>query len=158
MQKRNILSERYNILKNVSDYINEYLNPSKKNFYDVPREDYIEPKSIEEILNMIDINVDAYYRSLEISDDNDFQIHQRRTPTSCFVNNYFKVGLEAWEANMDIQPVFNEKKVVAYMHAYLSKSEDTYSNAMKQALKASIKNKCSDYEQMKAISRAYSSN
>ena len=59
---------------------------------------------------------------------------------------------------MDIQPVFNEKKVVAYMHAYLSKSEDTYSNAMKQALKASIKNKCSDYEQMKAISRAYSSN
>ena len=59
---------------------------------------------------------------------------------------------------MDIQPVFNEKKVVAYMHAYLSKSENTYSNAMKQALKASIKNKCSDYEQMKAISRAYSSN
>ena len=62
-------------MKNVSDYINEYLNSSKKNFYDVPREDYIEPKSIEEILNMIDINVDAYYRSLEISDDNDFQIH-----------------------------------------------------------------------------------
>ena len=59
---------------------------------------------------------------------------------------------------MDIQPVFNEKKVVAYMYAYLSKSEDTYSNAMKKALKASIKSKCSDYEQMKAISRAYSSN
>ena len=74
-KKKDILSERYNILKNVSDYINEYLNPSKKNFYDVPREDYIEPKSIEEILNMIDINVDAYYRSLEISDDNNFQIH-----------------------------------------------------------------------------------
>ena len=54
---------------------------------------------------MLDINADAYYRSLEISDDNDFQIHLRRTPTSCFVNNYFKVGLEAWEANMDIQPL-----------------------------------------------------
>ena len=54
---------------------------------------------------MLDINVDAYYRSLEISDDNDFQIHLRLTATSCFVNNYFKVGLEAWEANMDIQPL-----------------------------------------------------
>ena len=61
---------------------------------------------------MLDINVDAYYRSLEISDDNDFQIHLRGTATSCFVNNYFKVGLEAWEANMDIEPVFNEKKCV----------------------------------------------
>ena len=69
---------------------------------------------------MLDINVDAYCRPLEISDDNDFQIHLRLTATSCFVNNYFKVGLEAWEANMDIEPVFNEKKAVAYMCAYLS--------------------------------------
>ena len=145
-------------MKTVSDYINESLNPSKHNFYDGQREDYIEPKSIEEILNMLDINVDAYYRSLEISDDNEFQIHLRRTPNSCFVNNYFRVGLEAWKANMDIQPVFNEKKAVPYMCAYLSKSEDTCSNAMKQALKVSIENKCSNYEQMTAIACAYSSN
>ena len=93
-EKKEILTERYNILKTVSDNINEYLNPSKHNFYDVQREDYIKPKSVEEILNTPDINVDAYYRSLEISDDNDFQIHLRRTPNSCFVNNYFRVGLE----------------------------------------------------------------
>ena len=145
-------------MKTVSDYINEYLNPSKRNFYDVQREDCIEPKSIEEILSMPDINVDAYYRSLKISDDNDFQILLRRTPNSCFVNNYFRVVLEAWEANVDIQPVLNEKNAVAYMRAYLSKSEDTCSNAMKQALKVSIENKCSNYEQMKAITRTYSSN
>ena len=59
---------------------------------------------------------------------------------------------------MDIQPVFNEKKPVANMCAYLGKSEDTCSSAMKQALKVSIENKCSNYEQMKAIARAYSSN
>ena len=57
----------------MSDFINEYLNQSKCNFYDVQREDYIEP--IEEILNMLDINVGTYYRSLEMSDDNDLQIH-----------------------------------------------------------------------------------
>ena len=64
-------------MKTVSDNINEYLNPSKHNFYDVQREEYIEPKPIEEILNMLDINVGVYYRSLEISDHNDFQIHLR---------------------------------------------------------------------------------
>ena len=157
-KKKEILTERSNILKTVSDYINEYLNPSKHYFYDVQREDYIEAKSTEEILNMLDINVDAYYKSLEISDDNDFQIHLRQNPTSCFVNNYFKVSLEAWEANMGIQPVFNEKKAVAYICAYLSTSEDTCSNAMKQTLKVSIENKCSNYEQMKAIARTYFSN
>ena len=52
--------------------------------------------------------------------------------------------------------MFNKKKVVAYMCAYLSKSEDTCSNAMKQALKVSIENKCSNYDQMKAIACAYS--
>ena len=59
---------------------------------------------------------------------------------------------------MDIQAVFDQKKAVAYMCAYLSKSEDICSNAMKQALKVSIENKCSNYEQVKAIARAYSSN
>ena len=80
-------------MKVVSNYINEYLNPSKHNFYDVQIEDYIEPNSVEEIWDMLDINVDAYYRSLEISDDNDFQIHLRWTQDSCFVNNYCRVGL-----------------------------------------------------------------
>ena len=64
----------------VSDYINKHLNSSKCNFYDVPREDYIEPKSTEEILNLLDLNVGAYYRSFEMSDDNNLQIHLRRTP------------------------------------------------------------------------------
>ena len=65
---------------------------------------------------VVDINVDSYYRSLEISEnDNDFQIHLRRNPTSRFVNNYFKAGLEAWETNKDIKPMFNKKKAVAYM-------------------------------------------
>ena len=39
----------------------------------------------------------------------------------------------AWEANMDIQPVFNHYKAVAYMSTYLSKTENECSVAMKQA-------------------------
>ena len=74
------------------------------------------------------------------------------------MNNYFKIGLSAWQANMDIQPVFNEHKAIAYMCAYLSKSEESCSYVMKQALKIFIKNEENSYEQMKAIAQAYTSN
>ena len=69
-----------------------------------------------------------------ISDDDDFQIHLGRLPDSYFVNNYFADGLIVWEANLDIQPVFNHYKAVAYMCAYLSKSEDECPHEMKQAV------------------------
>ena len=46
------------------------------------------------------------YNSLSISTDNDFPIHMKRLPNLCFINNYFVDGLSAWEANLDIQPVF----------------------------------------------------
>ena len=52
------------------------------------------------------------------------------------MNNYFCDGLMAWEASMDIQLVFNHYKAVAYMCAYLSKSESECSVAMKQAVQA----------------------
>ena len=41
----------------------------------------------------------------------------------------------AWEANIDIQPVFNHYKAVACMFAYLPKSENECSVAMKQAVR-----------------------
>ena len=62
-------------------------------------------------------------------------------------------GLMAWQANIDIQPVFNCYKVVTYMCAYFSKSEDETSEAMKQAAKEAITINKSKVEQIKA--RAY---
>ena len=104
--------------------IDNELNPSKKNFLNSTKEDYEELKSIDEILASLEISKHDYEEALSIFDDNDFQIHYKRPPNSCFVNNYFCDGLMAWEANMDIQPVFNHYKAVAYMCAYLSKSEN----------------------------------
>ena len=118
------MQQRNNILKKVKNYIDNELNPSKKNFLDSTKEDYEELKSIDEILASLEISKHDYEEALSISDDNDFQIHYKRPPNSCFVNNYFCDGLMAWEANMDIQPVFNHYKAVAYMCAYLSKSEN----------------------------------
>ena len=61
----------------------------------------------------------------------------------------------AWQANIDIQPVFNHYKAVTYMCAYFSKSEDETSEAMKQAAKEAVTTNKSKFEQMKAIARAY---
>ena len=61
--------------------------------------------SILDILREFYINEDDYYNALGISKDNDYELHLVRIPNSCFVNNYFKSGLLAWQANMDIKPV-----------------------------------------------------
>ena len=75
---------------------------------------------------------------------------------SCFVNNYFRTGLLAWEANLDIQPVFNHYKAVTYMCAYLSKTEDECSHAINQAFNEAMTSKLTNYDQMKSIAWAYS--
>ena len=136
-------------------YIDNELNKSKKNFLDSTKEDYEELKPIEEILASLEISKHDYEQALSISDDNDFQIHCKRPPSSCFVDNYFCDGLMAWEAHMDIQPVFNHYKAVAYMCAYLSKSENECSVAMKQAVRDACEKELNNYEQMKSVAKAY---
>ena len=123
---------------------------------DNSKDDYEQVKSFDEILENLDITKSEYENALKISDDNDFQIHWRRNiqihlPDSRFVNNYFADGLIAWEANLDIQSVFNHCKAVAYICAYLSKSKDEDSHAMKQAVEDAFLKKLDNYHQMKLI-------
>ena len=66
------------------------------------------------ILNQLEFTESEYYEALSIYSDNDFQIHFRRPPNSCFINNYFDEGLLAWNANLDMQPVINHCKTVTY--------------------------------------------
>ena len=96
------MQQRNNILKKVENYID---NPSKKNLLDSTKDDCEEINKIDEILASLEISKHDYKEALSISEDNDFQIHYKRPPNSCFVNNYFCDGLMAWEANMNIQPL-----------------------------------------------------
>ena len=73
--------------------------------------------------------------ALKFFDDNSLQLDLRRSTNSSFVNNNFDIGLLAWEANIDIQPVFDYYKAVTYICSYLSEQEDECSQAMKQDLK-----------------------
>ena len=94
-------------MKKEKNYIDNELNPSKKKFLDKTKDNYAELKSIEEILSLLEISSKDYEEARSISYDRDFQIHYKRASNSCLVNNYFCDGLMAWEANMEIQPVFN---------------------------------------------------
>ena len=66
------------------------------------------------------------------------------------MNYCFCDGLMAWGANMDIQPVFNH-----YKCAYLSKSENECSVAMKQAAQDAFEKELNNYEHMKSVANAY---
>ena len=90
--------------------------------------------------------------------DDDYELHLIRPPKSCFANNYFDTGLRAWQANMDIQPVFNEYKAVAFMCSYFSKSEKKFSFAMKKAAREAFDTKLDQFNTMKNILKAYTSN
>ena len=108
-------------------------------------------KTIEEILPVLEISKKDYEAVLSISEDSDYQFYLKRPPNSCFVNNCFTDGLLAWEANIDIQPVFNHSKAAAYICAYLSKSEDECSQAISQALKEAFEDKLDSYQQIKSV-------
>ena len=154
--KHSVLVKRKEILSKVKDYINTNLNPAKVNFYDSSKDTFVNLKSISEVLEELGISEVEYESALKISDDQGFQLHLKRPTDSCFVNNYFDIGLLAWEANIDIQPVFNYYKAITYMCSYLSKEEDECSQEMKQAFKETIESGASYYEQMNSVAHAYS--
>ena len=136
--KNSILNERERILKTVKQYIDSNLDPRRKNILNPFKENFEEVSSIH-ILMELNITEEEYYNALSISSDSDFQIHIKREPNACFISNFFIEKLQAWKANIDIQPVVNHYKAVTYMYAYFSKSEDETSEAMKQAAKEALK-------------------
>ena len=67
--------KRKEIVRKVKDYINDFLNPSKTNFFGPSRNDFIEIKSIFKVLKELNISEEEYENALKISDDNDFLLH-----------------------------------------------------------------------------------
>ena len=154
--KDEIIKKRDTILSSVKNYIDANLNPRKHNILDPRKENFVVVPTISEILAELNISTHEYYEALSISSDSDFQIHLKRQPNECFINNYFIEGLEAWRANIDIQPVFNHYKAVTYMCAYFSKAENETSESLKQAAREANKLGNTEKEKMRAVARAYS--
>ena len=75
-----------------------------------------------------------YCWALCISSDNNFKLHLKKDTNSCFVNNYNPALLKAWQANIDLQSVYIYYKAVSWMTACFSKSENSTSEEMKEAV------------------------
>ncbi|RMX59852.1 hypothetical protein pdam_00023032, partial [Pocillopora damicornis] len=64
-----------------------------------------------------------YYWALSTSSDSDFDLHLKRPLGNCFINNCSVAGIKSFRANVDLQPVFNHFKCVAYVCSYFTKDE-----------------------------------
>ena len=69
-------------------YINEKLDPRKVNILNQRNADYKKVLSITDMLCELGITEDEYYNALSISSNEYFQIHLKREPNACFINNY----------------------------------------------------------------------
>ena len=97
----------------------------------------------------------VFSRKWYFSCSEDFQIHLKRSPNSCFGDNHFSEKLLAWEANLDIQPVFKQCKAIAYMSAYLSNCEYEFFQAMSQAVRGEFEHNLDNYKPMKSVAHTY---
>ena len=104
-EKSKMLEKRKGILQKAKTYIDTHLNPKKNNIHYPDKPDYCKPKTIEAILDELNIEKADYEWALSISIDSTFQIQFKKAPDLCFINNYFPDDLIAWEANIDIQVV-----------------------------------------------------
>lgn len=95
---------------------------------------------------LLNISKNEYEWALSISDEDNLQIHTEQPPNSCFVSSHFSEGLQAWNVNIDIQSVFDSYKAMAYMCAYLSKSEDERSQIMKHLVQDAVETKFQIYD------------
>ena len=146
-QKSCALTRRADILKAVKSTINIICDPSNPN--------YKANLTAEEILISAGVSEQDYYWALAISSDSDFDLHLKRPPDSCFINNYFIAGIKAFAANVDLQPVFNHYKCITYICSYFSKDETECSQAITNAAKEARNSNLNIQDSLKKIGAAF---
>ena len=64
-EKKEVLTWRNTLLRQVKSYIDNNLNPAKVNMIDPTKENFTQPLHIKEILDEFEISMDDYYRALK---------------------------------------------------------------------------------------------
>ena len=90
-----------------------------------------------------------YRRAVEQCPFKGSTILLRRDLDEIFINNYNPEMIVAWNANIDLQPVFDYYAVITYVVDYWSKGDDTLTDVLKTAAKQLAKDddarkKCQD--------------
>ena len=147
-ERKRTLTQRHVTLTKVKQFIDHFLNPHDKN-------NYKGNMTIDEILSFLEITKREYYTYLATAGGDEYEIHLKRPPNSCFINNYNPVVLLAWQANMGIQPVFNHHRCVTYLCSYMSKGETQCSKAIRAAAKEARKENLNLKQSLKKIGAAF---
>ena len=88
--------------------------------------------SIDKLLAMANTNRNDYEKAISTTTSGSVVV-LKRNPKDCNVNNYNPNVLKAWQANMDIQYVMNPYACVMYVASYMTKSEKSMGELLKQA-------------------------
>ncbi len=123
------------------------LNPSKSTY-----EPLATPNNI---LDDVGVTKEEYQWTMSISPDSDYELPLKRPLDSCFINNYFIVGLKGFAANVDLQPVFNNYKCITYVCSYFTKDETECSQAIINAAKEAKQCNLSIRDGLKKIGAAF---
>ena len=99
VKKEDTLTRRNTLLKQAKTYIDNHLNPAKVNATDPTKGNFTQPLSVQEVLDQLEISKGDYYRALFISKDEHLELHLKRQPNYCFVNNVGKYQ-QIWEYNL----------------------------------------------------------
>ena len=124
------LTVRGVILTKVKKFINKFLNLHDKSNYkgdmtineilnslQITRNEYYTCLA-NDILNSLQITRNEYYTCLAISGGDEYEIHLKRPPNSCFINSYNPVVLLAWQAKNG-HPASFQPPQVCYLLMFL---------------------------------------
>ena len=132
VEKNRGFENRECILIQVKKFIDEFLNPNDK-------VNYRPDMTGDDVLHYLHTDKSECYNYLSVASGVDYEIHLKRPSNSCFINNHNPIVLYVWQANMDIQPVFDHHKCVTYLCSYMSKGETHCSEAIRVAAKEARK-------------------
>ena len=75
-------------------------------------------KAISKTLIELEKSKVDYENTLSASSDNNYGVHLKKSPDSCFVNDYFNGVKLAFDANMDIYVIYIYMYVI-YIYIYV---------------------------------------
>ena len=113
-----------------------------------------ENMTFEQFVEAVDpkLTPDEYMKHISITEKGTTLI-LKRDVNAIYVNNYNKEMLKAWDANMDIQVAIEPYAVISYMVNYITKPENSITQFMLDALKAT--DTLEARERLKALRDAY---
>ena len=115
-------------------------NIMSKVYNAITEQESVGPMSTEELLQLIHVSSEEYYKALSVT-MRGRKVILARKPCEANINPYNRTCILAWRANMDIQFVEDPHACIMYIAAYISKDEKGMGELLKQVSK-----ECQDLE------------